>query len=50
MVQFTIALDPVVAAFYRHVAELTGIPVETVLADALFKLAGELSLEATRKM
>ena len=50
MVQFTIALDPVVAAFYRHVAELTGIPVETVLSDALFKLPGELPFEAARKM
>ena len=50
MVQFTVTLDPVVAEFYRRVAELTDIPVETVLSDALFKLAGELSLEATRKM
>lgn len=49
MVQFTVTLDPVVAEFYRRVAELTDIPVETVLSDALFKLAGELSLEATRK-
>lgn len=50
MVQFTVTLDPVVAEFYRRVAELTDIPVETVLSDALFKLAGELSLEAARKM
>lgn len=49
MVQFTVTLDPIVAEFYRRVAELTGIPAETVLADALFKLAGELSLEAVRK-
>ncbi len=49
MVQFTVTLDPVVAEFYRRVAELTDIPVETVLSDALFKLAGELSLEAARK-
>lgn len=49
MVQFTVTLDPIVAEFYRRVAELTGIPVETVLADALFKLAGELSLEAAQK-
>lgn len=48
MVHLTISLDPVVAAFYQRVAELTDIPVETVIADALFKLAGELSLEAAR--
>ncbi len=46
MVQVTIALEPIVADFYRRIAELTGIPMQTVLADALFKLAGELSLEA----
>ena len=49
MVTHTITLDPAVAAFYRRVAELADMPVETVLADALFKLAGELSLEAMRK-
>ncbi len=49
MVTLTITLDPAVFAFYQRVAELTELPVETVLADALFKLAGELSLEAMRK-
>lgn len=45
----TITLDPIVAAFYRHVAQTAQIPLETVLSDVLFKLAGELSLEATQK-
>jgi len=49
MVTLTITLEPAVASFYQRVAELTELPVETVLADALFKLAGELSLEAMRK-
>ena len=49
MVTLTITLDPSVVSFYQRVAELTELPVETVLADALFKLAGELSLEAIRK-
>lgn len=49
MISVQILLDPVVAAFYRRVAENAGLPLETVLADALFKLAGELSLEATAK-
>ena len=49
MVTLTITLDPAVVAFYQRVAELAEKPVEAVLADALFKLAGELSLEAMRK-
>ncbi|MEA4966311.1 MAG: hypothetical protein VB055_10865 [Oscillospiraceae bacterium] len=39
-------LDSATLCFYRRVAESAGLPVETVLSDALFKLAGELSLEA----
>lgn len=48
MPEFTISLDPAAAALYRRVANATGKPVEEVLSDALFKLAGELSLEALR--
>ena len=47
--QFTISLEPAAAALYRRVAEAAGLPIETVLADAPFKLAGELSLEALQK-
>ena len=43
---FTIALDPAAEAFYRRIANQQNLPLETVLSDALFKLAGELSLEA----
>lgn len=49
MVELTITLDPVTIAFYQQVAQQAQLPLETVLADALFKLAGELSLEAIRK-
>lgn len=49
MVRVTITLDAVVADFYQHIAELAELPVETVLSDALYKLAGELSLEALQK-
>lgn len=49
MVSITITLDPVVAGFYEHVAQLAQLPVETVLSDVLYKLAGELSLEAMQK-
>ena len=45
----TISLDPAVCAFYQQLAWQAQLPLETVLADALFKLAGELSLEALRK-
>ncbi|MBQ1410254.1 MAG: hypothetical protein IIY94_03110 [Oscillospiraceae bacterium] len=46
MVPVTLFLDEATAEFYANVASAAGRPVETVLADALFKLAGELSLNA----
>lgn len=46
MKEVTILLEPNVALFYSKVAEGANIPLEKVLSDALFKLAGELSLEA----
>ncbi len=46
MVQVTLFLDPAVALFYTNIAKQANIPLEQVLSDALFKLAGELSLEA----
>ncbi len=48
MLHITIPLDPCVARFYMRVADSAGKPLEQVLSDALFKLAGELSLEALR--
>ena len=46
MVPVTILLDDATAEFYAKVADAADRPVETVLANALFKLAGELSLNA----
>lgn len=46
MTQVTILLEPTVALFYNQVALRAGYPLEKVLSDALYKLAGELSLEA----
>lgn len=46
MAQLTINLEPAVVLFYLRVAERAGVSLEQVLSDALFKLAGELSLEA----
>ena len=48
MTQVTLLLEPAVALFYTQVANATGLPLETVLTDSLFKLAAELSLEALR--
>ena len=39
-------LDGAALRLYQRIAEGLGLPLERVLADALFKLAGELSLEA----
>ena len=46
MAGVNIYLSPEVTAFYRRLAEAAALPLEQVLSDALFKLAGELSLEA----
>ena len=47
MKEITIRIDNVIYEFYRRVGETAGgISVEQVMTDALFKLAGELSLNA----
>ena len=46
MTEVTLYLEPVVALFYNRIANSMGISLEQVLQDALFKLAGELSLES----
>ena len=46
MTEVTLFLEPAVALFYSRIAQSTGLELEQVLQDALFKLAGELSLEA----
>ena len=49
MVSYTILLDDKAAEFYTKVAAKAERTTETVLSDTLFKLAGELSLEALAK-
>ena len=49
METITLMLDPVTAAFYREVARRSGVSLERALSDALFKLAGELSLQALHR-
>ena len=48
MTEITLLLDPAVVLFYERISAAMAIPLEQVLQDALFKLAGELSLEALR--
>ena len=48
MTEITLSLDPAVVLFYTRIACRLGLPLEQVLQDALFKLAGELSLEALK--
>lgn len=50
MTQVTLMLEPAVALFYTRIALTSGRTLEQVLSDALFKLAGELSLEALQNM
>ena len=49
MHQVTLILESSVALFYTKIADNAGRTLEQVLTDALFKLAGELSLEAISK-
>ena len=46
MTRITLSLEPGVLLFYQRIAKASGKTVEQVLCDALFKLAGELSLQA----
>ena len=48
MTRITLTVEPAVLLFYARIAQASGKPVEQVMADALFKLAGELSLEAMK--
>lgn len=49
MTEVTLHLEPAVVLFYTRVAAAVGVPLEQVLSDALFKLAGELSLESLKQ-
>lgn len=49
MTPITLLLEPTLVLFYSRIALSAGTTLEQVLTDALFKLAGELSLEALQK-
>ena len=46
--QVSITLEPLMADFYSKIAQSSGKQLEQVLEDALFRLAGELSVQAVR--
>jgi len=48
MTQVFLYLDDTTLSFYQRLSQHSGIPMEQVLHDALFKLAGELSLQALK--
>ena len=50
MTEVTLQLDQAVAYFYQRIAAANNLSLEQVLCDALFKLAGELSLQALQKI
>ena len=49
MTEITLKLDPAVVLFYSRIADARKVSLEQILSDALFKLAGELSLQALRR-
>ena len=49
MTEVTLQLENAVALLYQRIAAANGLPLEQVLCDALFILAGELSLQALQK-
>ena len=44
--EITLKLSPEVALFYTRIAATAGVSLHQVLNDALFRLAGKLSMEA----
>ena len=50
MTEITLKLDPAVVLFYSRIAQAREVSLEQVMEDALFRLAGELSLQAIQKL
>ena len=47
--EIKLTLEPELVLFYTRIAATAGVSLPQVLRDALFKLAGELSLEALQE-
>ena len=48
-VKVEVEVDELVYEFYQKMGQQDGLPVERVMYDALFRMAGELSLNAAKK-
>ena len=48
-VKVEIEVDELLYDFYQKISQHAGLPVERVMYDALFSLAGELSMNALRE-
>ena len=48
-VKVELEVDDLIYDFYQKVGQQVGLPVERVMYDALFKLAGELSVNALKE-
>ena len=44
-----IEVDELIYEFYKKVAQQAGVPVGEIMSNALFRMAGELSLNAFHK-
>lgn len=49
MKELTIQISDYLYEFYRKISQQANVSTEQVVSDTLFKLAGELSLNAIRK-
>ena len=48
-VKVELEVDDLIYDFYKKVGQQAGLPVERVMYDALFRLAGELSVNALKE-
>ena len=48
-VKVELEVDDLIYDFYYKVGQQVGLPVERVMYDALFKMAGELSMNALQE-
>ena len=46
MKKYLLKIDPAVAKFYETIARRTGATTEKLMAETLFRFAGELSVKA----
>lgn len=46
MKKYLLEIDPAAAKFYETIARRNGIAAEKLMAETLFKFAGELSVKA----